>query len=1107
MAIVQISKIQQRSGNLVDLPQLDDAEFGWASDEKRLFIGKSTPNENIEVLTSYSNISFSQINGSDGGNFNISNAQNGQLLTYVASTDTWENFTGSSQLGNSKLQLTDVSNIQIGGGAIGYVLETDGTGNLSWTPKGSLYTPIKAISNANPMIMTVDANTPYTNNTVVTISGVLGTNANTIVNGKSFYIQVAVDFATSGNVGLYTSSGNSSPADGTGLVATANTGIATSLTGGSGGSGAVGGSNTTVLFNNQNISDGSADLTFDFGASTKVLTVNGNANVGNLNATGTVSGSRLVSNVATGTAPLTVTSTTPVSNLAANVSLYGQVTTQTSGTYYPILVSGNSTANYALGSNANISFNVATGNLSTVLLSVTSNANVGNLGTAGLIVATGNVTGGNLVTGGVLSVTGNSNVGNLGTAGLIVATGNVTGGNLVTSGAISVTGNANVGNLGTAQVLATANVTTPQLISNVATGTAPLVVTSTTKVANLNVDFIDGYNTSTTSAVNSVVVRDASASFSANVITANSFLGTVDTAAQPNITSVGNLNGLVVSGDITPSANITYDLGNATHAFRDLYLSGNTIKLGNGGATISANATAVIITGPGGNAVPVKPGGANAQVQYNDDGIFGGNPGMTFNEGTTTFTANNFVATSRANLGAVGNVYIGGGSNNQVLTTNGSGNLSWANSTGGYYLHTQSSANTTWTVVHNLNQRYVTVEPIDNTGNSYTGRYDFPTITYNNANALTLTWSSAQTGLVAVTGGGFVYANVSGNTTPGGFDTYVQFNDAGVMNGSASMTFVKATGTLSATLFSGSGANLTNLNASNISSGTLPSARLSGSYSINVTTAGTVTTNAQPNITSVGTLTVLNVNGTITATNITANTGIFSGNGAGLTNIPGGNVTGTVANATYAVTAGTANSVAGANVSGQVANALVAGTVYTNAQPNITSVGTLTGLTLANASTITGNNMTLTTGANTNSGTITGNWTLSTGSRMQATYADLAEYYEADFDYEPGTVLQFGGEKEVTIAEDGTSRVAGVVSTDPAYAMNAKCPGIAVEIALQGRVPTKVRGIIRKGDMMISGGNGFARPCSSPQMGTVIGKALQDFDGIEGVIEIAVGRL
>jgi hypothetical protein len=149
----------------------------------------------------------------------------------------------------------------------------------------------------------------------------------------------------------------------------------------------------------------------------------------------------------------------------------------------------------------------------------------------------------------------------------------------------------------------------------------------------------------------------------------------------------------------------------------------------------------------------------------------------------------------------------------------------------------------------------------------------------------------------------------------------------------------------------------------------------------------------------------------------------------------------------------------------------------------------------------------LTTGANTTAGNITGNWVLTSGSRLNATYADLAEYYEADDVYEPGTVLEFGGNKEVTIAQDGTTRVAGVVSTNPAYAMNANCQGIAVAIALQGRVPTKVRGTIHKGDMMVSGGNGFARPSSAPQMGTVIGKALENFDGIEGVIEVAVGRL
>jgi hypothetical protein len=140
------------------------------------------------------------------------------------------------------------------------------------------------------------------------------------------------------------------------------------------------------------------------------------------------------------------------------------------------------------------------------------------------------------------------------------------------------------------------------------------------------------------------------------------------------------------------------------------------------------------------------------------------------------------------------------------------------------------------------------------------------------------------------------------------------------------------------------------------------------------------------------------------------------------------------------------------------------------------------------------------------SGSIIGNWSLTPGSRFTATYADLAEYYEADYDYEPGTVLEFGGDKEVTIATDETMRVAGVVSSDPAYVMNAACQGIAVPIALQGRVPCKVRGTIRKGDMMISGGNGYARPTNSPIMGTVIGKALENFSG-EGIIEIAIGRL
>jgi hypothetical protein len=124
----------------------------------------------------------------------------------------------------------------------------------------------------------------------------------------------------------------------------------------------------------------------------------------------------------------------------------------------------------------------------------------------------------------------------------------------------------------------------------------------------------------------------------------------------------------------------------------------------------------------------------------------------------------------------------------------------------------------------------------------------------------------------------------------------------------------------------------------------------------------------------------------------------------------------------------------------------------------------------------------------------------------QAHLSGLAENYRGDAMYEPGTVLEFGGVHEVTVAQDESRRVAGVVSTNPAYLMNSdlECTNI-VPVAFVGRVPTKVRGVIRKGDLMVSAGGGYARPTRDPKIGTVIGKAIEDFDGVEGVIEIAMG--
>jgi hypothetical protein len=219
-----------------------------------------------------------------------------------------------------------------------------------------------------------------------------------------------------------------------------------------------------------------------------------------------------------------------------------------------------------------------------------------------------------------------------------------------------------------------------------------------------------------------------------------------------------------------------------------------------------------------GQPLSVSAGGSNTQLQYNNGGSFAGIPNVTFNGNTLS-------------LGNVANISISGGINGYFLQTDGEGNLTWA--AGG-------------------------------------------------------------------NGGG-------GNGTPGGANTQVQFNDSGTFGGDAGFVYNKDTNLLTI-------ANLTvvdNLTA------TVSSA----------VTAGTVTTNAQPNITSVGTLSSLNVTNTIAAN-------LFSGSGANLTNLPAANLSGTVP------------------LAQQVSNA---------AQPNITSVGVLTSLTssgnIAASGTLSGGNV------------------------------------------------------------------------------------------------------------------------------------------------------
>jgi len=204
---------------------------------------------------------------------------------------------------------------------------------------------------------------------------------------------------------------------------------------------------------------------------------------------------------------------------------------------------------------------------------------------------------------------------------------------------------------------------------------------------------------------------------------------------------------------------------------------------------------------------------------------------------------------------------------------------------------------------------------------------------------------------------------------------------------------------------------------------------------------------------------------------------------------------------------------------------VTAGAVFANISGTNQMTVTSTGVTIVGNLTVSGTQTTVqnetTTGnfipsANLtyNIGSSTAWWNVIYGNTFQgrsttALYADLAENYQADKPYLPGTVVMFGGDAEVTLADADTTAVAGVVSTNPAHLMNGGLTGsTVVPLALQGRVPCNVIGPVTKGDLMVSAGFGFAKVNNTPAVGTVIGKALQDvtYPG-KAVIEVVVGRV
>ena len=547
--------------------------------------------------------------------------------------------------------------------------------------------------------------------------------------------------------------------------------------------------------------------------------------------------------------------------------------------------------------------------------------------------------------------------------------------------------------------------------------------------------------------------------------------GTLNVTGNANVDNLGTNTAIITTGNITTINSGLLQSGNS-----NITLTANsnvTIYVaGNANAILTATSTGIVANGTmavsGNISAPFFIGNVQGNISGNLV-VPGSNTAVIFNYSGNANASDAFKFDYVANvLTVIGNIVSSGAGN--VFSGNGSSLTA-------------------------LNASNVS------SGTLAQARLANDSVTLGNT-ALTLgNTVTTVAGLTSVTSTTFT-SNVAVGTAPFVVTSTTQVANLHVATAGLA-TYASTANAVAGANVSGAVSYATTANA--VAGGNVSGTVANATYAVSAGTAGTVTTAAQGNITSVGTLTTLTVaNAGTSALTVGASGGasyttlaVRSGTGYNSTIIfESQKIAGGDNKYAYLIQRGQT----GNNFNGHIiVNVATGNGTYLDVAYFNPAGVTITGAITTNA---------ITTGSNVTAGTITGDWTLTAGSKLNATYADLAEYYEADAAYEPGTVLEFGGDKEVTIAEDSTIKVAGVVSTNPAYIMNSLCLGThTVAIALQGRVPTKVRGKIRKGDMLISGGNGFARPAkTSPMMGTVIGKALENFDG-EGVIEVAISRM
>ena len=737
------------------------------------------------------------------------------------------------------------------------------------------------------------------------------------------------------------------------------------------------------------------------------ITTTANANVGNLNtggqvvATGNVTGGNLVT-----------AGTANVGNIKISGTVEGNLIPSVSNTYSlgngtnywkDLFLSGTTITigDQTISANTN---GVALSNTAFLTtLSVSGNANVGNLGTAGLIVATGNVTGGNLTTGGAvvatgnvsggnlttagaLSVTGNANIGNIGTAGLVVATGNVTGGNLTTGGIVTATGNIETSaNVVTDLIVGkTASVTITAVGSNQNINLTP-TGTGTVNVGNFIISNVAtplaDYDAATKKYVDDVAqglnIHDACAaatpatlaSITTGTITYNNGTGGVGA----NLVVAGGTFNLIDGVNVQTSGTRILVKNEANAAHNGIYVWSNAtvitraadfnsvpeIEAGDftfvtGGSTYDNTGWVQTDTVTTVGTDPIN------FTQFSGAGSYSAGTGLTltgsvFSITDTTVTAGaygngdynaTFTVNSQGQLTAAANVAITANAANLTGTTLGATIVNSSLTSVGTLTSLAVTGNTTSGNVY-ANSGTISASLLGGTLTT-AAQPNVTSVGTLSSLAVTGTTNLGAVGNVTITGGTsgyYLQTNGSGTLTWAAVPV-----GSGISNGTSNVNIpsvngnvnISSAGNANVLVVTGTGilvngdGNITgNLTAGNIiasggSGGNITGANL---VSANYFT-GTLTTNAQPNITSVGTLTSLSVTGNISSGNANlgnlATANFFSGSGNNLSNIQGG------------------------NVSGQVGNALVAGTVYTNAQPNITSVGTLTGVTSTGTVNLTG---------------------------------------------------------------------------------------------------------------------------------------------------------